>query len=185
MTSPVNWALLGLIIERESYAFELATRFQRVYSNVIALSSTSHIYTALGVLQDRSLVEQRPGTGLGRQPKPKYRATPLGSQSYCEWLVDYVREDRRRQAMFVLGLSALFGDTRLVLEILERYEQAWLEQDGETESFAVDQLPAGAGAELIARIIAGENRLTVAAQRSWVQQVRLELERLPVSAPGE
>ena len=46
MHSPVNWALLGLIIERPSYAFELATRFKRNYEGAIAISSPSHIYTA-------------------------------------------------------------------------------------------------------------------------------------------
>src|ERR1700689_2156962 len=86
MTSSVNWALLGLIIERESYAFYLARRFQRVYNNVIVLRSTSHTYTALGVLQSRSLVEHRPGTGHGRQPNPISRATPLGMECYGEWL---------------------------------------------------------------------------------------------------
>ena len=31
MQSPVNWALLGLVIERPSYAYELAQRFERTY----------------------------------------------------------------------------------------------------------------------------------------------------------
>lgn len=183
MTSPVNWALLGLVIERESYAFELATRFTRSYSNVIKVSSTSHIYTALGVLQDRLFVEQIPGAGAGRQPKPEYRATPLGIRNYGDWLVDYVREDRRRQVMFVLGLSALFGDPPAALEALERYDQAWMEQDGEAGLFALDRPPGGAGVELIKKLLHGENRLTVAAKRSWIEQARPELELLSVSPP--
>ncbi len=178
MTSPVNWTLLGLIIERESYAFELATRFRRIYGNVIALSSTSHIYTALGVLQSRSLVEQVPGAGPGRQPKPQYRATPMGIQSYGEWLVDYVSEDRRRQVVYVLALSTLFGEPEVVLDVLARSEQAWLEHDGETGPFALDGLPEGMDVGLISRILDGENRLTVALRRSWIQQVRTELEKL-------
>jgi DNA-binding PadR family transcriptional regulator len=180
MTSPVNWALLGLIIERESYAYELATRFRRVYGNVIELSSTSHIYTALGVLEQRAFVEQIAGTGPGRQPKPVYRATPLGMRSYGEWLAGYVREDRRRQVMFVLGLSALLGDREAALAVLERYGQAWLEQDGETGLFALGGLPEGAAAELVGRILSEENRLTVAAKRSWIQQVRVAIEQSPV-----
>jgi len=125
MRSPVNWALLGLIIERESYAFELAQRFQKIYSQTLRLSSTSHIYSALGVLEERELVEQVPGVRPGRQPKPSYSATPLGTQSYAEWLVGYVREDRRQQALFVLGLSVLAGNPAWVQEVLERCESAW------------------------------------------------------------
>ncbi|HEV2924436.1 MAG TPA: helix-turn-helix transcriptional regulator [Solirubrobacteraceae bacterium] len=185
MTSPVNWALLGLIIERESYAFELAQRFQEIYRNVISLSSTSHVYTALGVLESRDLVEQIPGTRPGRQPKPSYRATPQGIQSYGEWLVGYVREDRRRQAMFVLGLSALAANIGWVAEILDRYEEALLEHDGSTDLLAMDGLPDGPGAKLIARILPAGNELTVAARRTWMRQARAQLEDIAAKTPGE
>ncbi len=186
MISPVNWALLGLVIERESYAFELATRFQRVYRNIIPLSSKSHIYAALGALQQRSLIEQIPGTGPLRQPKPKYRPTPLGVQSYGEWLVGTVREDRRRQVMFVLGLSALLSDTGTALEILERYDQAWLqEQEGGGGQVALDDLQGGVDAALIPTLLSGEVQLTAAAKRCWVLQVRRELKALPRHPSGE
>jgi DNA-binding PadR family transcriptional regulator len=178
MKSPVNWALLGLIIERESYAYELAQRFQSMYRHVLALSSTSHVYTALSVLQDRSLVEQVPGVRSGRQPKPSYRATAQGIQSYGEWLVGYVHEDRRRQVSFVLGLSALAGNVNWVAEIIDRYEQAWLAHENPTDLFQVDGVPDGPGAELIARILSAENALTVAAKLSWVRHVRQACEDL-------
>ncbi|HEV2944038.1 MAG TPA: helix-turn-helix transcriptional regulator [Solirubrobacteraceae bacterium] len=185
MTSPVNWALLGLIIERESYAFELAQRFQKIYRNVISLSSTSHVYTALGVLEGRKLVDQIPGMRAGRQPKPNYRATAAGIESYGEWLVGYVNEDRRRQAMFVLGLSALASNASWVAEILDRYEQAWLEHDGSNGLLALDGQPDGPGAELIARIVPGENELTVAAKRSWVNHTRRALEEMVAKTSRE
>ena len=35
MRSPVNWALLGLIIERPSYAYNLAQRFERRYGDTL------------------------------------------------------------------------------------------------------------------------------------------------------
>jgi DNA-binding PadR family transcriptional regulator len=178
MKSPVNWALLGLIIERESYAYELARRFQSTYRDALTLSSTSHIYTALSVLESRSLVEPVPGTPAGRQPKPNYRATPHGVDSYADWLVSYVREDRRRQVLFVLGLSALASNRDWVAEILERYEQAWLEQ----EDFKVDGAADGPGAGLVLRSLTEEKELTAAAKLSWVRHVRQALEDL---APGD
>jgi DNA-binding PadR family transcriptional regulator len=184
MTSPVNWALLGLIIERESYAFELAQRFQTIYRNVISLSSTSHVYTALGVLEERALIEQIAGTSTGRQPKPNYRATAHGVESYGKWLVGYVQEDRRRQAMFVLGLSALASNPSWVAEILDRYEQAW-ENDGSSGLLALDGLPDGPRAELIARVLHAENDLTVAAKLSWVEHVRAALEAVAAKTSRE
>jgi DNA-binding PadR family transcriptional regulator len=38
MQSPVNWALLGLVIERPSHAYELAHRFDRTYDGALSLS---------------------------------------------------------------------------------------------------------------------------------------------------
>src|ERR1700689_1594364 len=87
MHSPVNWALLGLVIERPSYAYELAQRFDRTYDGALPLSSTSPVYTALGALSDRGLIEGLAGPRVGRQPKPRYRATAKGLEDYCEWLV--------------------------------------------------------------------------------------------------
>jgi DNA-binding PadR family transcriptional regulator len=185
MSSPVNWALLGLVIERESYAYELAQRFQSIYRNVISLSSTSHVYTALGVLQGRSLVEQVPSERAGRQPKPCYRATALGVESYGDWLVGYAREDRRRQVMLVLGLSALAGSPQAVLGILERYEQAWVEPAETTELFAIDSTPAGLGGELIARILSERNELTTPAKLAWVSDARAALEHRLADPAGE
>jgi DNA-binding PadR family transcriptional regulator len=178
MKSPVNWALLGLIIERESYAYELARRFQSTYRDALTLSSTSHIYTALSVLEKRSLVEPVPGTPAGRQPKPNYRATPHGVESYADWLVSYVREDRRGQVLFVLGLSALASNPDWVAEILDRYEQAWLAP----EDFKVDGVSDSPGAELVVRILSEDKERTVAAKLSWVRHVREGLEDL---APGD
>ena len=185
MTSPVNWALLGLIIERESYAYELAQRFQRIYRNVISLSSASHIYTALGVLQGRLLVEQVPSERAGRQPKPGYRATALGVESYGDWLVGYVREDRRRQVMLVLGLSALAGSPQAVLGILERYEQAWIGPGDTTELFTLDSASTGPSGELITRILSERNELTTGAKLAWVSDARAALEDRLANPPGE
>jgi DNA-binding PadR family transcriptional regulator len=178
MRSPVNWALLGLVIDRPSYAYELARRFERTYRDVLSLSSLSHIYTALGALQDRSLSEERPGARPGRQPKPVYRATPLGIESYGEWLVSYVGEDRRRQVRFVLGLSALARNPNLLLEVLQRYEQAWLAPETETTVFELGSVPEGPGRELAGRILSEQNELTVAAKLRWLRQVRQALEDL-------
>ena len=178
MKSPVNWALLGLIIERESYAYELAQRFRSTYREALSLSSTSHIYTALSVLERRSLVEPVPGTPTGRQPKPTYRATAPGIESYADWLVGYAREERRGQVLFVLGLSALARNPDQVAEVLDRYEQAWLAQD----DFKVDGAADGPGAELVIRSLSEEKELTAAAKLSWVRQVRQALEEL---VPGD
>ena len=117
MRSLVNWALLGLVIDRPSYAYELAQRFERTFGDALSLSSISHVYTALGTLKDRELIEEIPGTREGRQPKPYYRATERGLGDYQAWLAGQISEDRQRQRIFVLQLSALARHPQAALEI--------------------------------------------------------------------
>ncbi len=172
MHSPVNWALLGLVIERPSYAYELAQRFERTYEGVLALSSISHVYTALSALKDRGLVEEVAGTRTTRQPKPHYRATPEGLAEHRAWLLSQLGEDLRRQRLFVLQLSSLMRDPHEALEVLEDYEQRCLEHA--TRNGASGDAEPTALAE---RLAAEENRLAIGAKLDWVQYTRRELKR--------
>ena len=52
MRSPVNWAVLGLTIERPSYGYEILQRFERNYGELLKLSSPSQIYKALDSLME-------------------------------------------------------------------------------------------------------------------------------------
>ncbi len=175
MHSPVNWALLGLVIERPSYAYELARRFEREYRGALALSSTSHVYTALDALRRRSLIEEVPGTRVGRQPKPRYRATAEGVEGYLEWLVGQIREDRRRQRLFVLELASLTHNPEMALGIIARYERACLEEAQEIPMPPDDGAPADVGSDFIARLLSEENRLALKAKLSWLEYARQEL----------
>jgi DNA-binding PadR family transcriptional regulator len=191
MQSAVNWALLGLVIERSSYAYELAQRFERAYSGALSLSSTSHAYTALGALRSRGMIEEIPGTRGGRQPKPRYRATAEGLEAYREWLVGQAHEDRRRQRLLVLQIAALGRSPEAALETVERYELAYLEE-ARRIPVASDLDPAGvkdaaAAANdpdadidlgLTARLLAEENRLAVGAKLEWIAYARRELSAL-------
>jgi DNA-binding PadR family transcriptional regulator len=178
MHSPVNWALLGLVIERPSYAYELAQRFDRAYAGVLSLSSVSHVYTALAALKSRSLIEEVPGTRVGRQPKARYRATATGIEGYLEWLVAQAGEDRRRQQLLVMQLAALRRSPRTTLQVLDRYERACL---AEASRLPI-ALDGGASAdgipELLARLIAEDNRLAVGAKLAWLEYARRELKAL-------
>jgi Transcriptional regulator PadR-like family len=72
MRSRVFWAVLGLVIERESYGYDLGRRFEQLYGDLLPLSGMPQIYMALDVLRNRSLVEQVPHderSGGGR-PRP-------------------------------------------------------------------------------------------------------------------
>ncbi len=142
MRSAVNWALLGLVIERPSYAYDLAQRFERRYGSVLSLSNIGHVYTALSALGTRGLVQEIPGTREGRQPRPRYQSTPKGVDEYRAWLVSQVSDDRRRHELFVLALAALAREPGGLLEVVTSCEQEWL-SEGMRTSIARDGLTGG------------------------------------------
>jgi DNA-binding PadR family transcriptional regulator len=172
MRSPVNWALLGLIIERPSYAYDLGQRFERRYGSTLVLSNIGHVYTALGMLSGRSLIEEIPGTREGRQPKPHYRATERGVSEYRDWLIGQVGEDRRRGQMFVLALAALMKEPELMHEVIGGYEQAWL-REGMKTPISRERESAAQGP--LARLLDEESRLAVGARLEWIEYAKQEL----------
>jgi DNA-binding PadR family transcriptional regulator len=183
MHSSVNWALLGLVIERPSYAYELAQRFERVYAGVLSLSSVSHAYTALAALKSRSLIQELPGTGAGRQskaraPGTRYRATPSGIEGYLQWLVAQVGEDRRHQQLLVVQLAALRRSPQTVLAVIDAYERACLSQANRLPIARERGASSDGTSELLARLIAEDNRLAVGAKLAWIEYARRELKAL-------
>lgn len=183
MRSPVSWALLGLVIERPSYGYELMQRFERTYGDVLELSSPSQIYVALDTLGQKGLIEELPAAGhigVVRQPKPHYRATAAGLHDYQEWLIAQMRGERRRSRLFARQLAGL--GPQAALATLDRYEQACLLEARETPAGAEEPAP---DAGLAARLVGEEERLAVGARLAWIEYARREFLALAGGrAPG-
>jgi DNA-binding PadR family transcriptional regulator len=170
MKSPIHWALLALVIERPSYAYDLAQRFTRAYEGALSLSSISQIYTALDALSSRALVEEIPGSRETRQPRPSYRVTADGLREYEAWLIRQVEEERRRQRLMVLQLTALKRRPDAG-GILDRYEQAWRAEEPQEPRVADDD---GASDCLFA-LLREQSRLLSEAKLSWIGYARKAL----------
>jgi DNA-binding PadR family transcriptional regulator len=186
LRSPVSWALLGLVIQRPSYGYELVQRFERTYGHVLELSSPSQIYTALDALERRELIEKLPPSEapeISRQPKPHYRPTPLGVESHADWLIEQAHDERRRSHLFALQLAVLGPHASLA--ILARYEQVCLRDASETAAPGGEPENRGAGSsssgeglqagELAARLSREEQRLSLQARLAWIGYARREL----------
>jgi DNA-binding PadR family transcriptional regulator len=183
MTSQVNWALLGLVIDRAGYGYELMRRLERDFGDVLSLGSESHVYTALNELERRALIEEisgtrSPGTGKGRQPKPSYRATAKGLNHYRERLLAQVCEDRRQSRLFVRQLAILGRDPAAALEVIERYEQACLEETSRNKPAAASSAPRASLSSLTSRLISEESRLAMGARLPWVEYARAEFDAI-------
>jgi DNA-binding PadR family transcriptional regulator len=183
MHSSVNWGLLGLIIERPSYAYELANRFERTYDGAIALSSVSHVYTALGNLRARGLVEEVSGPGPEARSKRHYRASELGEEEHARWLIGQVAEERRRQRVLSVQLGALAHEPARALAVLDDYEQACLAEIAGAPAGGAEEQGAGV-TRLVARLAGEETRLSVAAKLKWAQYARAQLAALTRPSDG-
>jgi DNA-binding PadR family transcriptional regulator len=183
MTSPVNWALLGLVINRASYGLELAHRFERAYGDVLPVSGDSHVYSALDRLETRGLIEIVPGTEITRQPKPHYRATELGVQSYENWLVEQVDAERRRQELWVRQLAVFTLAPDAALNVIDRFERQYLKTAGQAGH--ARQGMGDARSELIDGLVAEQQRLAVGGMLSWLQFARSSFEALASKPPAD
>lgn len=179
MRSPVNWALLGLVIQRPSYGYELVQRFERTFAHALELSSPSQIYTALDTLARRGLIEEvagPPERDVVRQPKPHYRATEPGVAGYSDWLFSQLDDERRRYRLLAQQLVLL--DAGTALGVIERCEQACLKEAGSISAAAARHEGAEEPSALVERLIGEEDRLRVGARLAWIQYARRELSAL-------
>jgi DNA-binding PadR family transcriptional regulator len=187
MRSPVNWTVLGLVIERPSYGWELWTRFERLYGDVLPVGSESHVYAALDALRDRGLIEdigepRRVGLDAGRQPKPHYRATAEGVEEYAAWVIAQAREHNRRSVMFAHQLGALAQQPGTALGILARYEQACLDDKGARVP-TPSEFPARVVPGLADRLASAYGRSVKAATLEWIDYARREFTALAEGRP--
>jgi len=182
MHSAVNWALLGLVIERPSYAYELALRFERTYDGALSLSSVSHVYTALATLRARGLVEEIPGPRPTSRSRRRYRASELGLAEHAAWLVEQVGEERRRQRVLIAQLGALARSPERAGAALDAYEQACIAEIADAPAAGSDEGPGTT--RLVARLIGEDTRLTIAARLRWVQYARAQLLAMPAQREG-
>lgn len=173
--SPINWALLGLLIQRPSYGYELVQRFERTYGDTLELSSRSQIYTAIDSLTRRGLIEHAQDTLAAdpvRQPKLHYAATEAGLCAYDCWLVEQVSDDERRSRLIAQHFASLPHEH--ALRLLERCAELCLDAAGRLP--ADDDGHRSEHREALAKRLAGEEeRLRAGAALSWIEYARSEL----------
>jgi DNA-binding PadR family transcriptional regulator len=132
-------AVLGLVIERPSYGYELSRRLGERLGELLPVSR-SHVYGALDALQRGGLIEPLPpAADAPRQPKVHYRATPEGRRAFADWVLAEL-EDHAHRARLLGTVAALDGDCDAVTALVADYERAWA-RFAPTE----DRTAAGAG----------------------------------------
>jgi DNA-binding PadR family transcriptional regulator len=183
MRSPLYWALLGLVIERPSYGYELIARFERVYGDILSISGRSQIYTALDTLEERSLIcgtrlASPVSSGTKRQPKRHYGATDLGMESYRARLVEQTREARRHSRRLARQLAVFANRPQMALEVIDGIEAVYMEEASRTP-IPSSPSPSTAGSRaLVERLGAEESRLAMEATLPWIEYARATFKTL-------
>jgi len=173
MRSSIAWALLGLVIERPSYGYELAQRFRRVYGETLVLSNAKRIYEALDALSARALIEEAEGPapqGRIRHPRPRYRATELGVSAYQDRLLAQIEEERQRHRLFARQLAML--EPKAALEVIDEYERECLA--------GADEVPPAEAerAGVAERLAHEEEQMQLEGTLTWIEYARNELRAL-------
>jgi DNA-binding PadR family transcriptional regulator len=172
MRSLINWAVLGLLIERPSYGYDLFHRFERTYGKALELSSPSQVYGARKPLKQKSLIEQisrdDAGAGEAGQPKPRYRATAEAVPAYRERLVTLVTHERERLELLALLVGAL--PPRDALVVVDCFERRLL-SERTTAPQTPDAEPASAR-----QLAEHAKQLETGQALKWTTYARRELE---------
>jgi DNA-binding PadR family transcriptional regulator len=177
LRSTLAWPLLGLLVSRPSYGYELAQRFRRTFGDEVVLSGNVMIYRTLEMLSSRGLIEAippEPGeSDASRQPKISYRASAAGVRAYQERLIGEVAEQHRRSLMFTHQLVMLKPQD--ALDVIDQYERECLDDAEQATPADVEQAAAGGRNRLTRRLEAEDERVTVGVQLSWTEYARHEL----------
>ncbi|HYV14757.1 MAG TPA: PadR family transcriptional regulator [Conexibacter sp.] len=192
MKSAVNWAVLGLVIERPSYGYELFQRLERRYGGVLE-PPISQIYAALDALERAALIEALPAERIElpepeepprrarRQPKVHYRATAAGARAFRVWVAEQMREDPQHVEL-LRRLAAAAGASSdrvgVMRELVDHYEQACVEEASRTPlpQPRAAATPAAAAGELVERLMLAARRGLLDAQFTWIDYARREIE---------
>jgi len=175
--------VLGLLIERPSYGYELHARSRRRFGNLIAFGTTQ-AYQAINTLLGQSMIEafeppeSAPSQRRKRQFRIYYRVTAAGVQAFKAWLAQPVQEDSRNAELLIrLGSAGVIG-AQALHQVVKDYQaqcnRRAKELDDEDEREPSRRRALAAAIE----IIAAEQRLEIETQQRWCELALRRIETL-------
>lgn len=170
-SSPVTGALLGLLLERPGYGYELAQRLNERMGPSWKLTPSS-IYPVLERLEADELVRRTVKDMPGRQRQRErimFHATDAATAAFEEWLARPARKEPIRTELLAKIAVARPADGARLLELLDEYERECraLLADGDGRGGVVDdgRLPWNA---MLSDVIESAAGGQLRAELDWV-----------------
>ena len=181
MKAGTTYAVLGLLLERPSYGYELLVRFRSAFDVVEWGITPQGLYASLDRLERDGLIEPvdaRPPDASRRQPRTPYRVTPAGVRELERFLGEPIDADPPPAELLVRLQCVAARDAGALLRMLDGYEATCLDELGRLG----DAVRAAAGDALLERLALEERRLGVQARLRWIDFARRELAPAPAAS---
>jgi DNA-binding PadR family transcriptional regulator len=174
MKAGTKYAVLGLLLERPSYGYEVLVRFRRAFDVGRWAITPQALYASLDRLERDGLIEPivtAAGDVSRRQPKTPYRVTADGARALRHFLEVPMSPDPTRAEFLVRLQCAASKDSDALLRMLEGYEHACLGELGRLQE--ADALAAPG--TLVERLALEDRRLGIQARLTWIDFARQQL----------
>lgn len=177
LRSALQAIVLGLVIQRPSYGYEIANRCQRLCGSFLYVRQAS-VYGALERLSAIGLIEALDSRQrrVGRGARRYFRVTAAGGDAYRNWAESEIRQETERaQLLARIATAGRLGITGL-RKVLDGYEQVLI---GQAKTLAEVQAadPAHPGLDaLCERLVLVERRITLAGAEEWLAVARDEVD---------
>jgi DNA-binding PadR family transcriptional regulator len=166
--------VLGLVLERPSYGYELVSRFDRAFREQPWewRVTPQAIYGALDDLKVDGLIEPvepeggRSEKSAQRDSRQHYRGTGAGARAMRIWLALPMGSNPSREELLI---RLHFGDAndQALRDMLRQHADECLEE--------LERIGAAPAQTRVQRLVKEDRRLAVQARLSWIDFARAEL----------
>ena len=136
---PIKHAVLGLLVERRGYGFELAGRLDDRLGAGLAVPSGT-VYTSLSTLEREGLIQVAKKVVRGRQIRVYYEPTPAGVEHFRAWMDEPLGREPLRGELY---LKFALLDAQRVPALREAFERLELECVAEIAAHSRSRSVAG------------------------------------------
>jgi DNA-binding PadR family transcriptional regulator len=180
----VQNVVLGELVRRRGYGYQLHDRLRELLTDVFGFSETA-VYPALQALEKRGLiveVDRAPSRRDERWSNPRivYEATPAGERFYRDWIAQPTRKTPLREELHLKLIGAGPADVPALLDALDGVEDDCCRRLAEIAAHPlVRRQPGGPSSGSFGALLVQDALVThLQTTLEWVERSRSALQHL-------